>query len=180
MRIGDPKEDSTQIGTVISMEHLAKVESYIQLAIEEGGEILTGGTRDMVGQIGPTAEGAYLAPTVISGLSHLSRCATEEIFGPVVTVHTFDTLEEATTMANATEYGLAGSIWTQDLEVGQALAQTIDTGIVWINTWLHRDLRTPFGGVKHSGVGREGGQWSLGFFSETTNICVMAPDKNDA
>jgi aminomuconate-semialdehyde/2-hydroxymuconate-6-semialdehyde dehydrogenase len=98
----------------------------------------------------------------------------------VVTVHTFDTLEEATTMANATEYGLAGSIWTQDLEVGQALAQTIDTGIVWINTWLHRDLRTPFGGVKHSGVGREGGQWSLGFFSETTNICVMGPNKNDA
>ena len=180
MRIGDPKEESTQIGTVISMEHLAKVESYIQLAIDEGGEILTGGTRDMVGEVGPTTEGAYLAPTVISGLSHLSRCATEEIFGPVVTVHTFDTLDEATTMANATEYGLAGSIWTQDLEVGQALAQTIDTGIVWINTWLHRDLRTPFGGVKHSGVGREGGQWSLGFFSETTNICVMAPNEDDA
>jgi aminomuconate-semialdehyde/2-hydroxymuconate-6-semialdehyde dehydrogenase len=175
MRIGEPGDEATQIGTVISMTHLEKVESYINLAIEEGGTILTGGTRSMMGGVGPTPEGAYLAPTVIGGLSHLSRCATEEIFGPVVTVHTFDSLEEVTEMANATEYGLAGSIWTRDVEGGKALAETIDTGIVWINTWLHRDLRTPFGGVKHSGVGREGGQWSLGFFSETTNICVMNP-----
>ena len=157
------------------MEHLEKVESYINLAVEEGGTVLTGGTRAMTGLVGPDANGAYLSPTVISGLSHNSRCATEEIFGPVVTVHTFDTLEQATEMANATEYGLAGSIWTQDLEKGQALAKTIETGIIWINTWLHRDLRTPFGGVKNSGVGREGGQWSLGFFSEATNICVMDP-----
>jgi aminomuconate-semialdehyde/2-hydroxymuconate-6-semialdehyde dehydrogenase len=175
MRIGEPSDEATQIGTVISMDHLEKVEFYINLAIEEGGTILTGGTRSMMGGVGPTPEGAYLAPTVIGGLSHLSRCATEEIFGPVVTVHTFGSLAEATEMANATEYGLAGSIWTRDVVVGKALAETIDTGIVWINTWLHRDLRTPFGGVKHSGVGREGGQWSLGFFSETTNICVMNP-----
>jgi len=173
MNIGSPTEEDSQISTLISMEHLEKVESYINLAVEEGGTVLTGGTRAMTGLVGPDSNGAYLSPTVISGLSHNSRCATEEIFGPVVTVHTFDTLEQATEMANATEYGLAGSIWTQDLEKGQALAKTIETGIIWINTWLHRDLRTPFGGVKNSGVGREGGQWSLGFFSEATNICVM-------
>jgi aminomuconate-semialdehyde/2-hydroxymuconate-6-semialdehyde dehydrogenase len=173
MRIGQPHEDATQIGTVISMEHLLKVESYIDLALTEGGTILTGGTRSMTGPLDHGGNGAYLAPTVIGGLPHWSRCATEEIFGPVVTVHTFDSLAEATEIANATEYGLAGSIWTKDVEKGHALAKTIDTGIVWVNTWLHRDLRTPFGGVKNSGVGREGGQWSLGFFSETTNVCVM-------
>lgn len=173
MTIGNPSHENSQIGTVISMDHLTKVESYIDLAVEEGGTILIGGTRAMTGPLGPDHDGAYLAPTVIAGLSHLSRCATEEIFGPVVTIHTFDTLSEATEMANATEYGLAGSIWTGNPEKGRLLAQTIDTGIVWVNTWLHRDLRTPFGGVKNSGVGREGGQWSLGFFSETTNICVM-------
>ena len=172
MKIGAPAEEESQIGTVISMDHLSKVESYIDLALEEGGTILTGGTRAMTGRLGPEHNGAYLAPTVVAGLSHLSRCATEEIFGPVVTIHTFETLQEATEMANATEYGLAGSIWTADAAKGRALAQTIDTGIVWVNTWLHRDLRTPFGGVKNSGVGREGGQWSMGFFSETTNICV--------
>ena len=172
MKIGAPGDEESQIGTVISMEHLNKVESYIDLAVEEGGTILTGGTRAMTGRLGPDHNGAYLAPTVVAGLSHLSRCATEEIFGPVVTIHTFETLQEATEMANATEYGLAGSIWTADTAKGKALAQTIDTGIVWVNTWLHRDLRTPFGGVKNSGVGREGGQWSMGFFSETTNICV--------
>ena len=173
MRIGRPDEDATQIGTVISMEHLLKVESYIDLALTEGGTILTGGTRSMTGPLDHGENGAYLAPTVIGGLPHWSRCATEEIFGPVVTVHTFDSLAEASEIANATEYGLAGSIWTKDIEKGHALAKTIDTGIVWVNTWLHRDLRTPFGGVKNSGVGREGGQWSLGFFSETTNVCVM-------
>ena len=175
MNIGAPSDETSQISSIISREHLHKVESYIELALQEGGDILTGGTRAMTGPVGPDAHGAYLAPPVIGGLSHLSRCATEEIFGPVVTVHIFDTLEQATEMANATEYGLAGSIWTKDVAQGRALAQTIDTGIVWINTWLHRDLRTPFGGVKNSGVGREGGQWSLGFFSETTNICVIDP-----
>ena len=173
MKIGAPAEEESQIGTVISMDHLNKVESYIDLALEEGGTILTGGTRTMTGPVGPDDNGAYLAPTVVAGLSHLSRCATEEIFGPVVTIHTFETLQEATEMANATEYGLAGSIWTSDTAKGRALAETIETGIVWVNTWLHRDLRTPFGGVKNSGVGREGGQWSMGFFSETTNICVQ-------
>jgi aminomuconate-semialdehyde/2-hydroxymuconate-6-semialdehyde dehydrogenase len=116
--------------------------------------------------------GAFLEPTVIGGLDINSRTATEEIFGPVVTLHTFENQEQAIEMANSTEYGLAGSVWTKDLARGRQFSKQIETGIMWVNTWLHRDLRTPFGGVKNSGVGREGGQWSLSFFSEMTNICV--------
>ena len=117
----------------------------------------------------------FVRPTVFEGLSHTSRTATEEIFGPVVTLHSFDNEDEAVAMANATEYGLAGSVWTNDVQRGHAFGQRLDTGIVWVNTWLNRDLRTPFGGVKQSGVGREGGAWSLNFFSELTNICVLQP-----
>ena len=116
--------------------------------------------------------GAFLEPTVIGGLDINSRTATEEIFGPVVTLHTFENQEQAIEMANSTEYGLAGSVWTKDLARGRQFSKQIETGIMWVNTWLHRDLRTPFGGVKNYGVGREGGQWSLSFFSEMTNICV--------
>ncbi len=153
------------IGPVISAAHRDKVEGYLALALEEGGQILTGGTR------GP-GTGFHLTPAVIAGLSPNSRCATEEIFGPVVTVHPFETEEEALAIANGTDYGLAGSVWTGDAERGRRFAARMDTGMVWVNTWLHRDLRVPFGGVKHSGVGREGGEWSLGFFSEAVNICV--------
>ena len=153
------------IGPVISEAHRDKVEGYLALALEEGGEILTGGTR------GP-GTGFHLTPAVIAGLAPDSRCATEEIFGPVVTVHPFETEEQALAIANGTEYGLAGSVWTGDAERGRRFAAHMDTGMVWVNTWLHRDLRVPFGGVKHSGVGREGGEWSLGFFSESVNICV--------
>ena len=172
MTCGPPEDESTQIGSLISLEHMKKVESYIQLGVEEGGTILTGGTRKMTGQIGPTPDGAFLRPTLNDGLKHTSRTSTEEIFGPVVTIHRFDTDDEAIEIANSTEYGLAGSIWSVDTERAHALAQKIETGIVWINTWLHRDLRTPFGGVKNSGVGREGGAWSLGFFSEPLNVCI--------
>ena len=112
---------------------------------------------------------------MLAGLPPSSRTATEEIFGPVVTVHPFESEDEAVSMANLTEYGLAGSVWTADIERGHAFAKRMDTGIVWVNTWLNRDLRTPFGGVKQSGVGREGGAWSMAFFSETTNICVQQP-----
>jgi aminomuconate-semialdehyde/2-hydroxymuconate-6-semialdehyde dehydrogenase len=160
------------MGSVISPEHLLKVESYIELAIKEGGTVLTGGTRKMTGFTGPQGVGAFLQPTVVGSLPHTSRCATEEIFGPMVTLHTFSTESEALEMVNASEYGLAGSVWTKDLERGRSFSEQIDSGIVWVNTWLHRDLRTPFGGVKNSGVGREGGQWSLDFFSEMTNVCV--------
>ena len=172
MICGAPEDTSTQIGALISMEHLQKVESYIELGLEEGGAVLTGGTRAMTGQVGPTQDGAFLRPTIIDGLDPSARTSTEEIFGPVVTLHRFDSDDEAIEIANATEYGLAGSIWSTDTERAHALAQKIETGIVWVNTWLHRDLRTPFGGVKNSGVGREGGAWSLGFFSEPLNVCI--------
>lgn len=172
MICGPPDDPSTQIGALISVEHLQKVESYIELGVEEGGTILTGGTRKMTGPITPSGEGAYLRPTIIDGLEHTARTSTEEIFGPVVTIHRFDSEEEAIEMANSTEYGLAGSIWSTDLDRAHSIAKQIETGIIWVNTWLHRDLRTPFGGVKNSGVGREGGRWSLGFFSEPLNVCI--------
>ena len=152
------------IGPVISEQHRSKVLSYIELAKAEGGLILAGGNI-------PDKVGAWIEPTVIAGLSHTSRTATEEIFGPVVTVHKFDTDDEAIEMANCTQYGLAGSVWSKHR--GREVAEKIESGMVWVNTWLHRDLRVPFGGVKDSGVGREGGMWSIGFFSEAVNICVM-------
>ena len=178
IQIGNPMDEETEMGTVISSEHLLKIESYIELAQKEGGVILTGGTREMTGYRGPDGIGAYLRPTVVDKLSHTSRCASEEIFGPMVTLHTFTTEQEVLEMVNVSEYGLAGSVWTSNLERGQQFAEQIESGIVWVNTWLHRDLRTPFGGVKNSGVGREGGQWSLDFFSELTNICIKEPSEN--
>lgn len=173
--VGDPSLETTTMGSVISKAHQEKVESYIRLAQEEGGRILTGGVANEAPVDHVPPGGAFLRPTVIEGLSHTSRTATEEIFGPVVTLHVFHDDDEAVMMANATEYGLAGSVWCNDGERGHAFAQRLDTGIVWVNTWLNRDLRTPFGGVKQSGVGREGGAWSLNFFSELTNICVQDP-----
>lgn len=173
--VGDPSLETTTMGSVISKAHQEKVESYIRLAQEEGGRILTGGVANEAPVDDVPPGGAFLRPTVIEGLSHTSRTATEEIFGPVVTLHVFHDDDEAVMMANATEYGLAGSVWCNDGERGHAFAQRLDTGIVWVNTWLNRDLRTPFGGVKQSGVGREGGDWSLNFFSELTNICVQDP-----
>ena len=169
MRIGDPADDSTDLGALISKEHLQKVQSYVDLAIEEGGTILTGGTPCLPSGF---EGGNWMAPTVISGLAPESRCSTEEIFGPVVTLHSFNSEEQAVGIANGTRYGLAGSVWTSDLDKGKRVSEAMETGMVWVNSWLHRDLRAPFGGVKDSGVGREGGRWSLGFFSEAMNVCV--------
>ncbi len=169
MRIGDPADDSTDLGALISKEHLQKVQSYIDLAIEEGGTILTGGTPCLPSGF---EGGNWMAPTVIAGLAPESRCSTEEIFGPVVTLHRFKSEEEAVEIANGTRYGLAGSVWTTDMGKGKRVSEAMETGMVWVNTWLHRDLRVPFGGVKDSGVGREGGRWSLGFFSEAMNVCL--------
>jgi len=169
MRIGDPADDSTDLGALISKEHLQKVQSYIDLAIEEGGTILTGGTPCLPSGF---EGGNWMAPTVIAGLAPESRCSTEEIFGPVVTLHSFKSEEEAVEIANGTRYGLAGSVWTTDMGKGKRVSEAMETGMVWVNTWLHRDLRVPFGGVKDSGVGREGGRWSLGFFSEAMNVCL--------
>jgi len=169
MRIGDPADDSTDLGALISKDHLQKVQGYVDIAIEEGGRILTGGTPCLPSGF---EEGNWMAPTVIADLPPESRCSTEEIFGPVVTLHRFQSEEEAVGIANGTRYGLAGSVWTSDMEKGKRVSESMESGMVWVNTWLHRDLRVPFGGVKDSGVGREGGRWSLGFFSEAMNVCL--------
>ena len=171
MKVGNPKSQDTDIGSVISQSHMEKVLSYINLAEQEGGTILTGGSSLSLDE--PNADGFFVAPTLIGGLAIDSRCATEEIFGPVATIHRFETDQDAISMANITEYGLAGSVWTTNTTRGKTIAEQIDSGVLWVNTWLHRDLRTPFGGVKNSGVGREGGDWSLNFFSEFSNICVI-------
>ena len=170
MKVGDPSSEDSDLGALVSFAHRDKVESYIHLAEREGGKILCGGKSPTLPS--PFDKGAFLEPTIVSDLSHMSRTATEEIFGPVVTLHSFRTDEEAIEIANCTDYGLAGSVWTGDTNRGKLVAEKIETGMVWVNTWLHRDLRVPFGGVKDSGVGREGGRWSLSFFSEAVNICV--------
>ncbi len=171
MKVGNPDDESTDIGSVISQQHMEKVLSYIELAKQEGGTIAYGGQRIILEQAS-LCNGSFITPTVIENLAINSRCATEEIFGPVVTLHRFDSDEQAIKMTNSTQYGLAGSIWTTNTSRGKEFAEEVDSGILWVNTWLHRDLRTPFGGVKNSGVGREGGDWSLNFFSELSNICV--------
>lgn len=170
LRVGDPDEDTSNLGAIVSLPHKEKILSYIKLAQEEGGTILTGGNE--VKQSGRCAEGYFIQPTVIEGLDHLCRTNQEEIFGPVVTLMPFDTEEEVLIMANSVKYGLASSIWTTDLKRAHRVAEKIEAGIVWINCWLLRDLRTPFGGVKASGVGREGGWEAMRFFTEAKNVCV--------
>lgn len=170
LTIGKPSDESTKIGAVVSESHLQKVLSYIQLAKEEGGKVLCGGKRLLLD--GDEAGGYYLEPTVIEGLAYTCRTNQEEIFGPVVTLTPFDTEEEALLMANSTVYGLASIVWTENLTRAHRIAEKIHAGIVWINCWLLRDLRTPFGGVKASGVGREGGFEALDFFTEPKNVCI--------
>ncbi len=168
--IGNPFNENTNIGAVVSEPHMNKVLSYINLAKEEGGTILCGGKRIDVG--GEFANGYYLQPTIIEGLEFNCRTNQEEIFGPVVTITPFDTEEEVLMMANSTKYGLASSVWTENLKKAHRVAANLHVGIVWVNTWLLRDLRTPFGGVKQSGVGREGGFEALNFFTEPKNVCI--------
>lgn len=170
LRVGDPADEKSNLGAVVSKEHMEKVLSYIELAKEEGGNILCGGHRVNPG--GVLEKGWYLAPTVIEGLDHNCRTNQEEIFGPVVTIQPFEKEEEALTYANSTEYGLASILWTENLSRAHRMAAQLHTGIVWINCWLLRDLRTPFGGVKNSGVGREGGFEALQFFTEPKNVCI--------
>ena len=169
--LGDPSDEATSVGALVSMQHREKVEGYIRLASEEGGTVLTGGRRPE--SLPPRVrDGWFLEPTVITGLSSTCRTTTEEIFGPVVTVTPFDSETEAIECANATRYGLSATLWTGDLKRAHRVAAAIDAGTVWINTWLLRDLRVPFGGMKESGVGREGGHDSLHFFTEAKNVCV--------
>lgn len=171
LRIGPPMEETSRIGALVSEPHLEKVMSYIELAQTEGGTILVGGERVQMG--GEFKNGYYLQPTVIEGLDYSCRTNQEEIFGPVVTLTPFDTEEEALMMANSTQYGLASMIWTNDLKRAHRVAAELKSGIIWINCWLVRDLRTPFGGMKSSGVGREGGYEALHFFTEAKNVCMV-------
>lgn len=170
MKVGDPIHADTNLGAVVSKSHMEKVLSYVSLAKEEGGTVLCGGKRVLLE--GDLRDGFFIEPTVIEGLNHACRTNQEEIFGPVVTLIPFDSDEEAITMANSTKYGLASSVWTSNLKRAHRVARELHTGIVWINCWLLRDLRTPFGGVKHSGVGREGGFEALQFFTEPKNLCI--------
>lgn len=170
LTVSFPSDPNAKMGAVVSQPHMEKVLSYIQLAIEEGGSILTGGHRVELPE--PYNNGYYLAPTVIEGLSYDCRTNQEEIFGPVVTLTPFDTEEEVLMMANSTQYGLSATVWTSDLKRAHRVADNVQSGIVWINSWLVRDLRTPFGGVKASGVGREGGWEAMRFFTEAKNVFI--------
>ncbi|UXX79695.1 aldehyde dehydrogenase [Reichenbachiella carrageenanivorans] len=170
MKVGDPLDEQTRMGAVVSETHMNKVLGYIQLAQQEGGTVLAGGQRVIVD--GDCAEGYFIAPTVIEGLHANCRTNQEEIFGPVVTMMPFDTEDEVLQMANATPYGLAATVWTQDLKRAHKFSHQLKSAIVWVNCWLLRDLRTPFGGMKQSGMGREGGFEALRFFTEPQNICI--------
>ena len=168
--VSNPTDPKANMGALVSLPHLEKVLSYVELAKEEGGKVLTGGTR--VHLEAPYDNGYYMRPTVIEGLVYDCRTNQEEIFGPVVTLTPFDTEEEALMMANSTEYGLQTTLWTNDLKRAHRFADLAQSGIVWINCWMVRDLRTPFGGVKSSGVGREGGWEALRFFTDPKNVFV--------
>lgn len=170
LKIGDPLDAETNIGAVVSQQHLEKILSYIDLAREEGGNILLGGNQVKLG--GRCENGYFIEPTIIENLAHDCRTNQEEIFGPVVTITPFDTEDEVLNYANSVEYGLSATVWTENLSRAHRVAEKIESGIVWINTWLLRDLRTPFGGMKNSGVGREGGFEALRFFTEEKNICI--------
>jgi aminomuconate-semialdehyde/2-hydroxymuconate-6-semialdehyde dehydrogenase len=201
LKIGDPLDAGTDVGAIVSRPHFDKIMSYIELAKEEGGTILTGGRafnpggNASVNERGDRADdslyaerpiatlpdgrvsarcanGLFIEPTVIEGLTCDCRTNTEEIFGPVVTIMPFDTEEEVLSYANTVRYGLSATVWTQNLSRAHRVASKLEAGIIWINCWLLRDLRTPFGGVKESGMGREGGFEALRFFTEEKNVCI--------
>jgi len=170
LKVGDPSDESSNLGAVVSKDHQEKVLSYIEIAKQEGGTVLTGGNAVKPG--GRCENGYFIAPTVIEGLGHTCRTNQEEIFGPVVTLQPFSTEEEVLEYANSIKYGLAATVWTQDISRANRVAEQLHAGIVWVNCWLLRDLRTPFGGVKDSGMGREGGFEAMDFFTEPKNVCI--------
>jgi aminomuconate-semialdehyde/2-hydroxymuconate-6-semialdehyde dehydrogenase len=170
LKLGSPLEQSTDLGPLISSQHREKVLSYYRLARKEGATLVTGGGIPEFGNA--LDNGFYVEPTIYTGLPESARCVKEEIFGPVCHVAAFDTEEEAVSLANDSKYGLAASIWTTNLKRGHRVAEQMNVGITWVNCWYLRDLRTPFGGVGLSGIGREGGVHSLNFYSELNNICI--------
>lgn len=171
LHVGDPLIDTSRQGALVSKLHFDKVMGCIELAKQEGGTILCGG--NAIHPEGRCADGYFIEPTVIEGLGPQCKTNTDEIFGPVVTLQPFNNIEEALSLANATSYGLSATIWTQDISKAQLLSNQIQAGIIWINCWLVRDLRTPFGGIKNSGVGREGGWEAMRFFTEAKNVCMV-------
>ena len=170
LTVGDPLEKETKIGALVSRDHMRKVLGYISLAQEEEGKILIGGNQ--VRLKGRCEEGYFVEPTIIAGLDCQCRTNQEEIFGPVVTVMPFDTEEQVIAEANSTGYGLSATLWTENVKRAHRVAAQLKSGIIWVNCWLFRDLRTPFGGMKQSGIGREGGWEALKFFTDARNICI--------
>ncbi|MCL4117594.1 UNVERIFIED_CONTAM: hypothetical protein GTU68_066762 [Idotea baltica] len=170
-KVGDPRDPDTSIGSVVSEAHMNKILYHIDLAKDEGGKVVLGGNQ--VKLKGRCENGWFIHPTIIEGLPIDCRTNQEEIFGPVVTIQPFEAEEEVLALANGTQFGLSASIWTNDIKRATRMANKIDAGIVWINTWMKRDLRTPFGGMKQSGVGREGGLEALRFFTEPKNVCIQ-------
>ncbi|NKR51442.1 2-hydroxymuconic semialdehyde dehydrogenase [Rhodococcus hoagii] len=170
LRLGDPKDESTTTGPLISQGHRDKVMSFFKMAEQAGAEVLTGGGIPDLAQ--EFAYGSWVEPTLWTGLTNEDPVLREEIFGPVAALVPFDTEAEAIALANDTKYGLAASVWTNDLRRGHRVAQKMNVGISWVNTWFTRELRSPFGGVGLSGIGREGGESSLHFYTEPTNVCV--------
>jgi aminomuconate-semialdehyde/2-hydroxymuconate-6-semialdehyde dehydrogenase len=170
LRVGDPLIEDSKQGAIVSRQHFEKISRAIETAKKEGGTILCGGKAVNPG--GRCDKGFFIEPTVIDGLGPACETNTEEIFGPVVTLQKFKTREEAIDLANASNYGLSATIWTQDISIANKLAMELNAGILWVNCWLLRDLRTPFGGFKNSGVGREGGWEALRFFTDAKNVCI--------
>ncbi len=172
LKVGDPNNDDSNMGAIVSLQHKQKILSYIKLAQEEGGTVLCGGRELKIE--GRCANGYFIEPTIVEGLDYNCRTNQEEIFGPVVTLTPFENEEEVLMMANSVKYGLSATIWTNDLKRAHRVAEKVEAGIVWINSWLVRDLRTPFGGTKQSGVGREGGWEAMRFFTEAKNVFVKS------
>ena len=170
LKIGWPDDPGVFMGSLISREHREKVLSYYKLAVEEGATVVSGGGVPTFGD--ERDQGAFVQPTIWTGLPDTARCVTEEVFGPVCHIAPFDSEEEVIRRTNDNAYGLASAVWTTNLSRAHRVSPQLHVGIVWVNTWFSRDLRTPFGGTKLSGIGREGGRWSLDFYSETSNICI--------
>ena len=170
LKVGDPREKTSNLGAIVSQQHMKKILSKIKQAQDEGGKILTGGNRFRLN--GELKNGYYIEPTIIEGLPADSKINHEEIFGPVVCMIPFNSEEQVIAMANSTRYGLSASVFTADVSRAHRVAAAIDSGVVWVNTWMLRDLRIPFGGMKDSGIGREGGFKSLQFFTEPKNVCI--------